>query len=304
MGRRRSGELLGGALVAAAACGWGTWPLFLRRAEAAGPLPPALESAFALGVLTVATAPVCLFDRVRARATLRQWLGVVWLGVADALNVACFFAAYQRTSVAVAVLTHYLTPLFVAVLAPVVLREAPRRKVLASVALAFAGLCLLLAPLRAERHAGDALGAALGAASAVFYASNVLVNKRLIRAFSGAEMAFYHGLVATPFLLALVPRGAWSAVRGESIAVLGAGSVLVGALGALFFVWGLRRIDATRAANLTFLEPVVAVAGARVFLHEELTAGKIAGGALVLTAAAIVIVDAARRDSAYTAAPA
>jgi drug/metabolite transporter (DMT)-like permease len=294
MRARRSGEALGGALVAAAACGWGTWPFFLRRAEAVGPVHPALESAFALCVVTLASAPVCLFDRVRGRKSIRQWAAIVWLGVADALNVVCFFAAYQRTSVAVAVLTHYLTPLFVAILAPLVLREAPARRVLASIGLSFGGLVLLLAPFGAERHAGDGAGAALGAASAVFYASNVLVNQRLVGAFSGAEMAFYHGLVATAFLLVLVPAGAWSGLARESIVVLAVGSILVGALGGLFFVWGLRRIDAARASNLTFLEPLVAVSGAWFFLGEELTIGRLAGGALILSAAALVIVDLAR----------
>lgn len=244
-------------------------------------------------VVTVASAPVCLFDRVRKRATIRQWAAIAWLGVADALNVVCFFAAYQRTSVAVAVLTHYLTPLFVAIFAPLALREAPARRVLASTGLAFAGLVLLLAPFGAERHASDGVGAALGAASAVFYASNVLVNKRLVGTFSGAEMAFYHGLVATPFLVALVPAGSWSGLSRESSLVLALGSMLVGALGGLFFVWGLRRIDAARASTLTFLEPLVAVSGAWLLLDERLTVGRLAGGGLILSAALLVIVDLA-----------
>ena len=40
-------------------------------------------------------------DRVKVRARPVHWLGVGWLGIADAMNVALFFAAYQRTTVAI-----------------------------------------------------------------------------------------------------------------------------------------------------------------------------------------------------------
>ena len=106
VGARRSGY----ALVAVAAMGWGTWPLILRHA----PMSPALQSAVLMLMLMLGSLPVMLRDRVRARARPAHWLGVAWLGVSDALNVGLFFAAYQRTSVAIAVLTHYLTPIFVA----------------------------------------------------------------------------------------------------------------------------------------------------------------------------------------------
>ena len=48
------------------------------------------------------------------------------------------------------------------------------------------------------------MGAAFGAASAVFYASNVLTNKRLSKVFSGSEMMFFHGLVGAPVMMSLV----------------------------------------------------------------------------------------------------
>jgi len=291
---QKPSEKAGYALVALAACAWGTWPLFLRSAETGGALHPALESAFAMTVLTLVSAPFCLWDRVPRRAGAAQWCGVVWLGFADAMNIFLFFRAYQTTSVAVAVMTHYLAPLFVAVGAPLVLREPLTRRTLGAVGLSFLGLALLLSPatpgaLRTD--AADGLGALFGAASAAFYASNVLVNKRITPFFSGSELSFYHGLVATPLLLALVPRGAVSSLSGHALALLLLGSLVAGALGGLLFVWGLRRVEATRASNLTFLEPLVAVASAWAFLHEGLTLWKAAGGVLILVGAGMVVAD-------------
>ena len=149
-------------------------------------------------VLTLASLPVMLRDRVDVRPTRAQWAGVAWLGIGDALNVVLFFAAYQRTTVAIAVLTHYLTPIFVALLAPVVLKERAGPRTFAAVGVAFLGLVLLLQPWAAAVGKSALVGAALGAGSAVFYASNVLVNKRLVGASSGSELMFFHGLVGTP----------------------------------------------------------------------------------------------------------
>jgi len=286
---RASRALSGYALVAIAACSWGTWPVFLRHAEAIAPVPVALESAVVMIVLTLVSAPFCLRDRVPVRATPAQWLAVAWLGIADALNVILFFAAYKHTSVAVAVLTHYLTPILVALGAPFLLGEKVRERTVLAVALSFAGLVLLLRPWGAERRPDDWLGAALGAGSAVFYASNVLVNKRLAGVFSGSELSFYHGLVAAPLLASLVPPAAWGQVHLEAFKFLLAGSITAGGLASLCFVWGLRRVHASHASTLTLLEPLVAVTLAAVLLGEPLAVGSAAGAVLILAGSGIVI---------------
>jgi drug/metabolite transporter (DMT)-like permease len=276
---------LGYALVAMAAISWGTWPLILRHA----PMPATLQAAVLMAVLTFASFPVLLRDRLRVRPTLAQWAGVGWLGVGDALNAALFFAAYQRTTVAIAVLTHYLTPIFVAISAPLVLGEKARARTVVAVAVAFSGLVLLLEPWRAGLGARDVVGAALGGGSALFYASNILVNKRLVRSFSGSEMMFFHGLVATPLLFALVPLREYAHVSGHALVIVTLGALGPGALGGLFFVWGLRRIAASHASVLALLEPFVAVLLAAAVLGESVGLVAVIGGALILGGAVLVV---------------
>ncbi|MBL8605958.1 MAG: DMT family transporter [Myxococcales bacterium] len=282
-------RLLGYALVAAAALGWGTWPLILKWAARGGALAPASQSAIVMVVLTAGSGVAMVKDRVRAKATAREWLGVAWLGVADAANVLFFFAAYQMTSVAIAVLTHYLAPIFVALAAPLVARERPRATVYVAVAIAFGGLVVLLAPWSARLGPRDALGAACGAASAVFYASNVLVNKRLAHAFSGSELMFYHGFVALPALLLVAPRGELAHVSSATLGPLLVGAAGPGVVGGLLFVWGLRRVPATHASILTLLEPFGAVVIAALALGEPIGMAALVGGALVLGGAALVM---------------
>ncbi|MGH7280763.1 MAG: DMT family transporter [Polyangiaceae bacterium] len=281
---------LGYALVATAASSWGSWPYFLRKAESFGPLDSALESVVALGVITIVSGLVMMRDRVSVRASGRAWAGIVWLGIGDALNDFFFFRAYQTTSVAVAVLTHYLTPIFVAVSAPIVLHEKSERRTRIAVAVSFAGLVFLLEPWRTHVDRALWLGASFGAASAVFYASNVLVNKSLVPVFSGSEMMFWHGVVAVPLLLGMTPHRAWASLCSHALAWLVAGSIGPGALAGLFFVWGLRFIPASRASTLTLLEPLVAtvVVGGIVF-HEHIDALAMIGGVAILGGAAMAL---------------
>lgn len=274
---------VGYALVAVAACSWGTWPFILRHA----PMPASLQSAIVMLVLVVVSAPFMLRDRIRVKATRRDWLGVAWLGFSDAMNIALFFAAYQRTSVAIAVLTHYLTPIIVALAAPFVLKERSRPKTYVAVAIAFVGLCLLLEPWRAA--ANGLAGAALGAGSAVFYASNVLTNKRLAKVFSGSELMFFHGFVAVPLLFALVGSSEYGQVARGPLLVVLAGALGPGALAGLFFVWGLRRIPASHASTLSLLEPLVAVIIAASAFGESIGVIGLIGGLLILSGALLVI---------------
>jgi drug/metabolite transporter (DMT)-like permease len=281
--------LRGSILVAAAAAGWGTWPFFLRHAERYGRIPPALEAVLAMGGLVVASALVVTRDRLAVRAEARHWWKIVLLGVFDALNVVFFFAAYQRTSVAVAVLTHYLTPMLVALAAPFVVREPMRARTFVAAGISLSGLVLLLSPWSAARQPGDLAGGAFGLASAVCYATNVLVGKSLVPVFSGSEMALYHGLLGVALLVLLVPPEAWGAVDPRAWGWLAVGALLPGATSGLLFVWGLRLVHASHASNLTLLEPLVATLSASVMMGEPIGLGALAGGALILGGATVVV---------------
>ncbi len=279
----------GYAMVAIAASSWGLWPLILDRISRFGGLDSSLESLIVMIALTVGAAPIMLRDRVRVRAPLRAWIALVGLGVTDAMNVVLFFRAYQTTSVAIAVVTHYLAPLFVALAAPIFLNEKSKLRTYVTAFAGFCGLVILLHPWTADRKPSDLLGAAFGAASALFYASNVIVNKRLTPYFSGSELAFFHGLVSVPLLWYFVPAGAWAHTDAHALGWLLLGAIGPGAVAGLLFVWGLRRIQASRASTLTLLEPFVAVLTAAVFLHQEVTVATFIGGAIILASAAFVV---------------
>jgi drug/metabolite transporter (DMT)-like permease len=279
-------------MVAIAACSWGTWRFVLLAAErfAAG-LDARVEGAIVMLVITIFAFAVMPFEKRGARParTARDWAGVAWLGVADAMNVVLLFVAYGKTSVAIAVTTHYLAPLFVAVGAPIFLREDEKRGARLAALGGLAGLALLLRPWSSELRGPDVIGAAAGAGSALFYASNVLFNKRLVLKFTPIELMAWHGVVATPLLFVLAPLREFGALTLGATAMLAIGGVGPGAMGGILFIWALKRIRAADAATLTLLEPLVAVGIAVSAYHERLTAISWLGASIILICAGSVM---------------
>jgi len=113
---------LGTAAVCAAAGGWGLWALFLRGSG----LPPAWQSVLILSVIALLWLAPALSPRGRPTTLARpprRWLDLGLLGAADAGNYLLYFAAVDRGPLALAVLTHYLAPVLVALAAPAFLGE-------------------------------------------------------------------------------------------------------------------------------------------------------------------------------------
>ena len=277
------------AAVSFAACSWGTWALLLRHTEAIAPLPTSLESTIVMAVITIVAGAMSVRDRVAAAASWKARGWVVCLGVADAFNVLLFFAAYKIT-IGVSILAHYTTPILVAIAAPLVLGERITRKTVVAVIVSFSGLALVLTPAVSSPATGAVCAsAALGAGSAVFYASCVFLNKFVVGSFSTSETLFWHGVVATPLLATFVPRHAWAAVDARAAGFLALVSIVPGAMAGIAFVWGLRRMPAAHASMLPLLEPLIAVfIGASVY-GEPMGPRVFVGGGLVLAGAAAVL---------------
>lgn len=270
----------GVALVALAAASWGLWSLFLRPTG----LPGTVTSALMLLFVAVFALPFA-----RREPPPRWDRGAVVLLVAngafDALNVLTFFAALDHTTVAIAVLTHYFAPVLVAVASPWIDRTVtPGAPTAAGVATI--GLALVLQPWR-DQADGVWLGAALGTTSALAYAANVFVLRRLGPRIGAARTLSYHGFIGAA-LLAPVAAADLGAVEARDLALIGAGSLVLGAAGGIAFIVGLARIGSARASVLTFAEPLVAVVAGWLAFGEGLSPAAAAGAALVLAAGVAV----------------
>jgi drug/metabolite transporter, DME family len=274
---RSDSTTAGTFMVLLAAASWGTWSAFLRPTN----LPATVTGPIVFLVMSVATLPWCF------RAAPVQWqrrtvLLLLAHGLFDALNVLAYFSAIERTSAAVAVLTHYLAPCIIALLTPLIDKQKSPGARTATVA-ALIGLLLVLAPWQSAGPGQPAplcMGAVFGALSAFCYAGNVFVVRRLATEIGTARAISYHSLIAAALL---IPFGARQIgmVTTDSLLRLLIAALTIGAGSGALFVSGLRRIDSGRAAVLTYAEPLVAVAIGAIWYREPFGALAFAGSVII-----------------------
>lgn len=269
------------AMVAAGAILWGCWSFFLRPAG----LPSAQNAFLALFVMSL-PAPFLL--RREALRNRRATLALVVVGLADAGNTALFFAAVQRGPLAVAVLTHYLAPLLLALVAPWVLKERRSPRAFIGIPVTLVGLALLIGALQGGLSGWTAV---LGGASALFFATITLGSKVATRAYSPLAVTALHAPIALVALLLVFGGSAIPPALDASVLRVLAGGAVCGLLGTVLFNSGLRRVPTASAGALSYLEPLTASIVGWVVFREALGPWGLLGGALVLAAGAWVAAE-------------
>ncbi|MGH2427825.1 MAG: DMT family transporter [Candidatus Limnocylindria bacterium] len=213
--------------------------------------------------------------------------------VSNAVLNLSVFIAFNRISIALALLVFYLYPAIVAVVSVAWFRDRLDRPRWAALGVSLIGLVLVLAGAGGIGEL-DALGiglALVGALAQVFYV-----------------MAARHGFphVPGPQAAALTMSGALGVYVLTGVVIGSAGALaqpvaslealwpvlVAGVLGAgiptVAYITGIRLLGPSRAAILATLEPVVGVALAAWLLAEQPTQLQLVGGILILVAAVLL----------------
>lgn len=233
----------------------------------------------------------------RGRGPARDTSVPAWLVVAFGLSIAAanvtYYLALARLPVAVAIVVQYTAPGLVVLWAGAVQRRRPSRRVVAALVFAFAGV-VLLAELRSAivdgRTALDPAGLAIAVASAIAFSVYMISGERVGRALGSGRSVFYGFCVAGVFWLGVqIARGRPDTLLDprfwHGIAFL---AVFTTIAPFLLFVYGLERVDASRAGVISTLEPLTAAVLAYVFLGQTLRPVQAAGAAMVVAGIAIV----------------
>jgi drug/metabolite transporter (DMT)-like permease len=253
-----------------------------------------------LVVVLLLTAP----ERLRVRRRELPFLAV--FGIAGLAFVQWFyFLAIHRIALGVALLLQYTAPLLVALWARYAYHEPVRRRIWIALALALAGLALIV-DVRGGGRVSTA-GVAFAAVAALTYALYVLMAERELGRRDTLSLLAWGFLFASLFWAVIAPWWSFPAGRvGDSVSLLGnldARHAPVWALLAWVIVPGtilpfvllvsaLHHLPATRVGIIAMLEPVVATIVGWVWLDESLAAVQLGGAAVVL--AAILLAQTAR----------
>jgi drug/metabolite transporter (DMT)-like permease len=131
------------------------------------------------------------------RRSLRTpfWRGHFWRGATGTVSLIMYFYAMTKLPLATAIALNYTSPLFLAILSNILLREKFRLPLVAVIVLGFVGVALLLRPTFEGAHAHAAV---MGLASG-FFAACAYVNVKKLGDAGEPEwrVVFYFGLAGT-----------------------------------------------------------------------------------------------------------
>ncbi|GAB4258311.1 MAG: hypothetical protein Kow0092_05900 [Deferrisomatales bacterium] len=259
---------------------------------------PAWAVTFGVGVVSCGAAAAGWVARGRPLVSLwpRAHGGaVVLMGVLFLVNNLTFLGAYEKTTVANAVLTHYTAPVLVAALAPFTLGERLLPTTVPALGMALAGLALLLSGAGLSLDDRHLQGILLGTASGGAYAVLILMARYYTLRVPALSLIFAQNLVIVGILL---PWAGWRGVfhGARSWAFLAGMGVVHATAAPLAYLAGLRRTRAQVAAILGYLEPLCAVVWGAAFLGETPGAGALLGGGLLLAGGALVVWDEGRGE--------
>lgn len=278
---------VGALLVLCSAVGFGTLGVLGVVAGDAGlSIPTILFLRFAI-------ATVVVWTTFGARGRLRLLRGRE-LATGFALGAfgyatmsGLYFVGLEFMTAGLVGIVLYTYPVFVLVLAAVVLEEPVGGRSLAALVSTLGGIALITG---ADPAAADPRGVGIVLGAAVVYATYITVSRTTLEEVTAPTLtAHVMPAAALTFLVVgagtdslAVPEGAvaWAAVLGIA--------VLATAVPIFAFFAGLSRIGAGPAAILSAVEPVVTVALGAAFLAEPVSAVVLVGGALVLVGVVLV----------------
>jgi drug/metabolite transporter, DME family len=293
----------GVAIVLTAAALFGTLGPLSRFAYDAG-MEPLAFVAWRGGIGFLATAGFVAW-RIRRRGVRLIRLrdldrpARLSLGIAAVMGFVlnlCMFIAFDRITVALALLCFYTYPVVVATVNVMLGREPLDRPRVVALVLAVLGMVAVVAS-QLDPGAGlrfDAIGVALALGAAVSQAVFVILSRRGYRVVPADQamsvvlavtVVCSLGLAATTGSLATL---AYPLEAPSVLPLLSFSGLFAAAIPSILFLTGIRLVGGTGAGILMLFEPVVGVLLAAWLLGEGLAPIQVLGGIAILAAALIL----------------
>ena len=258
---------MGYLYVAVAAVLWGLLGPATRLAMREG--MGAVEVAFWRALLAAALFGVHAAAIRRVRLERRDVPAVVAFGVVGVAGLmACYSRAVEAGGAALAAILLYTAPVWVALLSTLFLGERMTRRKGLALLVATAGVGGIAATSGGGGIRLTPAALAWGLASGFAYALYYLFGKRYFARYATATLFLYALPVGAAAMLPLAEFRHKTPAAWGALAFL---AVVSTYLAYLFYSAGLRRVEATRAATVATVEPVVAALAAFWMWDERLS---------------------------------
>lgn len=222
------------------------------------------------------------------KAAVKRNLPILCIsGAAIGINWILLFESYNHTTVATATVCYYLAPLFLLLASPLVGERLTVKK-LCCIGVALLGLVFVSGMMEGGLPVlSELAGVGLGVGAALFYASVMVLNKKLSPIPAYEKTVIQLGTAAVVILPYMLIGGITPLLSLNWLGVLllfVVGIVHTGVAYALYF-GSMKELSAQSIAVFSYLDPVIAVLLSALLLKETITLWGILGTVLILGSA-------------------
>ena len=218
----------------------------------------------------------------------RQIGWLIFTGILIGINWILLFEAFNQTTVPIATLCYYMQPTIIILLSPLVFKEKLTRKKAICAAVAIIGM-VLVSGVVGDSNGATLRGVMLGLGAAVFYATVVMLNKKLrgIDAFQKTMIQLLAaGACMIPYMLLTGGIDETRFTTRAVILMLIVGIVHTGIAYVAYFA-SMDGLKIQSIALLSYIDPVSALFFSAIFLKEPLSALGIIGAVMIIGSAIV-----------------
>jgi drug/metabolite transporter (DMT)-like permease len=224
----------------------------------------------------------------------RHWRGYLFVGaVGLAIPFVLIAAALTTIDASTAAILNALSPLFASIVAAAWIRDPVTPAKLAGIALCLAGTAVLVGWTPAPMSGRELFAAAMSIAATAAYGYTIVFTKVYLKDASplgtaagtllmaAAALLPFAAFAPAPQGLAAIPAMAWLAMLGLAIVST--------TVAFIFYYRLIADVGPVKAITVTLLVPVFGMVWGILFLGEPLTAGRIAGCAIILAGCSLIL---------------
>ncbi len=268
------------------ASAFGLTPLLCKYAYMAGATPETLvflRNFFVVPVLLI----VCLVKKIDLRMDLKTLFQAFLVGVFGTTGTALLlYNAYNYLPVGTVTTIHFLYPVFIALAGLIFFKEKISKVKGIVLTIATCGIFFFLETSSNLTKENLIIGIILSVASGATYAFYMAgLEKFHLSDINSFKLTFYFSLMSgIAMLIYSIATNKFTVFEMQPSGFLFAFIIAMGTsfLAVITLQMGVKYIGAATAAIFCMFEPVTAVIGGAIFLHEELTPMKIIGCVIIL----------------------
>lgn len=235
-----------------------------------------------IGVLFLLAIMLLKRERVEFKSLKSNLLLLALSGAAVGFNWVLLFESYKHTTVSIATLCYYFSPIFVIIISPFLLLEKPTLKGMLAAVLSICGMFFISG--LADGQVANRKGIAFALGAALLYASVVIINKK-IKGISPmcktTVQLFFAAAVVAPYSMFTGDFNLANLKLKELLLLVAVGVLHTGIAYFLYFS-SLINLPAQTAAIYSYMDPAIAVLLSAIVLSEKITVFTLLGALFIL----------------------